>query len=102
MQRGQIDALRLARERIQVSIGIPNLDLVVLEDKRHNDGIDTTSFARILRAGPLATRVHKNVSVLSTYLGHVCVAGTYWYLSAWPELMAQAMARLERRWGEPS
>ena len=39
---------------------------------------------------------------LSTYLGHVYVAGTYWYLSNSPELMAQAMRRLERRWGEPS
>lgn len=36
--------------------------------------------------------------VLSTYLGHVRVQDTYWYLSAWPELMAQAMTRLERRW----
>jgi integrase/recombinase XerD len=43
-------------------------------------------------------RVHR----LSTYLGHVYVTGTYWYLSDWPELMAQAMARLERRWGESS
>ena len=38
----------------------------------------------------------------STYLGHVCVAGTYCYLNANPELMANAMARLERRWGESS
>jgi integrase len=44
----------------------------------------------------------RRLPVLSTYLGHVYVAGTYWYLSSWPELMAQAMARLERRWGEPS
>lgn len=44
----------------------------------------------------------RRLPVLSTYLGHVYVAGTYWYLSNWPELMAQAMARLERRWGEPS
>lgn len=44
----------------------------------------------------------RRLSVLSTYLGHVHVADTYWYLSAWPELMAQAMARLERRWGESS
>jgi integrase/recombinase XerD len=36
------------------------------------------------------------------YLGRVYVAGTYWYLSNWPELMARAMARLERRWGESS
>jgi integrase len=39
---------------------------------------------------------------LSTYLGHVYVAGTYWYLSNSPELMAQAMKRLECRWGESS
>ena len=45
---------------------------------------------------------HDDCRVLSTYLGHVYVAGTYWYLSDAPELMAQAMARLERRWGEPS
>jgi integrase/recombinase XerD len=44
----------------------------------------------------------RRLPVLSTYLGHVYVAGTYWYLSNWPELMAPAMARLERRWGEPS
>lgn len=37
--------------------------------------------------------------VLSTYLGHVRVEDTYWYLSAWPELMGHAMERLERRWG---
>lgn len=37
--------------------------------------------------------------VLSAYLGHVRVQDTYWYLSAWPELMTQAMSRLERRWG---
>jgi integrase len=44
----------------------------------------------------------REMPLLSTYLGHVCVAGTYWYLSGNPELMAQAMARLERRWGASS
>ncbi|MGH8428634.1 MAG: tyrosine-type recombinase/integrase [Gammaproteobacteria bacterium] len=39
---------------------------------------------------------------LSTYLGHVYVAGTYWYLSNSPELMTRAMQRLERRWGGPT
>jgi integrase/recombinase XerD len=33
--------------------------------------------------------------VLSTYLGHVEPANTYWYLSAVPELMQLAAARLE-------
>lgn len=35
--------------------------------------------------------------ILSTYLGHVHVADTQWYLSASPELMTEAMRRLERR-----
>jgi len=40
--------------------------------------------------------------VLSDYLGHVNVSCTYWYLQSWPELMQEAMARLERRWeGQP-
>ena len=40
----------------------------------------------------------RRLPVLSAYLGHVHVADTYWYLSAWPELMHEAMRRLERRW----
>jgi hypothetical protein len=32
---------------------------------------------------------------LSTYLGHVHPGNTYWYLSAAPELLALAAARLE-------
>jgi len=36
--------------------------------------------------------------ILSTYLGHVHVADTYWYLTAYPELMSLAMKRLEKRW----
>ena len=31
--------------------------------------------------------VERRLPVLSTYLGHVHVADTYWYLSACPELM---------------
>jgi integrase len=36
--------------------------------------------------------------ILSTYLGHVHVADTQWYLTGSPELMKEAMRRLERRW----
>ena len=35
------------------------------------------------------------LSLLSTYLGHVHPAHTYWYLSAAPELLGLAAARLE-------
>ena len=37
--------------------------------------------------------------ILSAYLGHVHVADTQWYLSGSPELMHEAMCRLEQRWG---
>lgn len=47
------------------------------------------------QAGEDAARL---LPVLSTYIGHARVQDTYWYLSAWPELMAGAMSRLERRW----
>jgi integrase/recombinase XerD len=36
--------------------------------------------------------------ILSTYLGHVHVADTQWYLSGSPELMKEAIRRLERCW----
>jgi len=38
--------------------------------------------------------------VLSTYLGHVEPANTYWYLSAVPELMQLVAARLEHEAGQ--
>jgi integrase len=40
--------------------------------------------------------VERQLPVLSTYLGHISVATTYWYLSAVPELLAAASLRLER------
>jgi len=40
----------------------------------------------------------RKLPLLSTYLGHVHVADTQWYLSGSPELMREAMRRLERRW----
>ena len=36
--------------------------------------------------------------VLSAYLGHVHIADTQWYLEGSPELMIEAMGRLESRW----
>lgn len=43
--------------------------------------------------------VDEQIATLSTYLGHVSPADTYWYLSASPELMALAANRLEDRFG---
>ena len=42
--------------------------------------------------------VEARMPALSTYLGHVHPANTYWYLSACPELMEHATRRLEKRW----
>jgi integrase len=66
-----------------------------LHDFRHRFAVQT--LLRWYRAGE---DVERRLPVLSTYLGHVHVADTYWYLSACPELMGLAVARLEQRWGE--
>lgn len=42
--------------------------------------------------------VEQLLPTLSTYLGHSKTRDTYWYLSACPELMEQAVGRLEARW----
>jgi integrase/recombinase XerD len=46
--------------------------------------------------------IEQHLPVLSTFLGHSCIADTYWYLSARPELMGQALQRLEQRWEKSS
>jgi integrase len=40
----------------------------------------------------------RKLPLLSAFLGHVHVADTQWYLSGTPELMREAMRRLEHRW----
>jgi integrase/recombinase XerD len=64
-----------------------------LHDFRHRFAVYT--LLRWYRSG---MDVERGLPVLSTYLGHVHVADTYWYLTACPELMGQAVARLEQRW----
>ncbi|MGH2746279.1 MAG: tyrosine-type recombinase/integrase [Thermoleophilaceae bacterium] len=44
-------------------------------------------------------RIDERIAALSTYLGHVSRADTYWYLSATPELMGLAAQQLDRRFG---
>lgn len=40
----------------------------------------------------------RRLPILSAYLGHAHVEDTQWYLSGSPELMREAMRRLEQRW----
>jgi integrase len=46
--------------------------------------------------------VQARLPVLSTWLGHINPASTYWYLQAAPQLLGQAAARLEHAAGAPS
>jgi integrase/recombinase XerD len=64
-----------------------------LHDFRHRFAVQT--LLRWYRAGE---DVERRLPVLSTYLGHVHVSDTYWYLTACPELMGLAVKRLEHRW----
>jgi hypothetical protein len=45
--------------------------------------------------------VDKHLPELSTFLGHVEVSDTYWYISAHPELLSLATQRLEEQHGGP-
>jgi integrase len=45
--------------------------------------------------------VEARLPLLSTYLGHIGPASTYWYLTAVPELLEAATVRLERSQGKP-
>jgi integrase len=64
-----------------------------LHDMRHR--FATNTLVRWYRSGQDPER---RLPLLSTYLGHVHVADTQWYLEASPELMREAMQRLQQRW----
>jgi integrase len=64
-----------------------------LHDLRHRFAV--TTLLHWYRSG---VDVEQLLPVLSTFLGHVHVTDTYWYLSGVPELLAITKARLERRW----
>jgi len=68
-----------------------------LHDFRHRFALKT--LVQWYRSG---ADVERRLPLLSTYLGHVRVSDTYWYLTACPELLGQATTRLERRWQEAS
>lgn len=66
-----------------------------LHDLRHAFAVRT-----VLDAYRAHVDVAARLPVLSTYLGHVNPAATYWYLSATPELLGVASERLERHLGD--
>lgn len=65
-----------------------------IHDLRHSFAVRTLIDAYRDRAD-----TQQRLTVLSTYLGHVDPAKTYWYLPASPELLGTAAERLERYGG---
>jgi integrase/recombinase XerD len=63
-----------------------------LHDLRHTFSVNT-----LLGWYQAGEDVAAKLPLLSTYLGHVDPAATYWYLSAVPELLGLVASRLERR-----
>jgi integrase/recombinase XerD len=64
-----------------------------LHDFRHRFAVQT-----LLNWYRRGLEIEQLLPTLSTYLGHVHVSDTYWYLTAFPELMGQAVKRLEKHW----
>jgi len=67
-----------------------------IHDLRH-----TLACRRLLAWYEEGGDINIKLPALSTYLGHVQISDTYWYLTAIPELMAIACARFERHGEEP-
>jgi integrase len=65
-----------------------------IHDLRHGFAVRT-----LIEAYRDGADTRQRLTVLSTYLGHVDPAKTYWYLSASPELLGRAAERLERHGG---
>lgn len=63
-----------------------------LHDLRHRFAVQT-----LLKWYRTGADVEQQLPKLSTFLGHVHVADTYWYVSAIPELLQLAAERMERR-----
>lgn len=61
-----------------------------IHDLRHTFAVET-----MMQAYAAGEDGQKQLTLLSTWLGHVHPGSTYWYLSASPELMALAGQRLE-------
>jgi len=68
-----------------------------LHDFRHRFAVET--LIQWYRSGQ---DVERRLPILSTYLGHVHVSDTYWYLTACPELMGLAVKRVEDYWEKQS
>jgi len=85
------DVARHAFNRLTIQLGLRTTECHPrIHDLRHTFAVRT--LINWYRSG---ADVGANMTSLSNYLGHTNPSGTYWYLSASPELMALAAARLD-------
>lgn len=88
LQRTAVDA---ALRQLTTAMGIRTATVHPrAHDLRHSFAVH--ALLRWMRDGG---SVDERITVLSTYLGHVSPAGTYWYLTAVPELLELAADRLQ-------
>lgn len=67
-----------------------------IHDLRH-----TFACQRLLQWYRDGIDIERHIHALYTYLGHVCVSSTYWYLTGTPELLAESAARFDKFANEP-
>jgi integrase/recombinase XerD len=94
------DALGVTFRRIVGAAGLttaPGCRPARLHDLRHTFAV--TTMIHWYRDGQ---DVQARLPLLSTWLGHVDPASTYWYLHAVPELLAHAAHRLDAQAGSPT
>ncbi|MGB8384087.1 MAG: tyrosine-type recombinase/integrase [Dermatophilaceae bacterium] len=91
------ESVRCAFGALLTSAGFPdaNTGRPRIHDLRHSMVVNT-----VIDWQRDGLAVASRLPVLSTYLGHVNPASTYWYYSAVPELMQLAAAGLGRRPGD--
>jgi len=88
--------VRLVFHRLCRHAGLPRQDSEShprIHDLRHTFAVKT-----LLHWYHSGVDVEARMPVLSTFLGHVNTKDTYWYLSTCPELMGEAVKRLENFW----
>jgi integrase len=88
----------LAQRTVNCTFEILRRSLGLVEGRRApriHDLRHSMAVRRLLAWYREGADVGSKIAALSTYLGHVEVCDTYWYLSAVPELMAIAGARFE-------
>jgi len=95
----RLDASQVGRTFRQLSRQIGLRDASVSRGPRLNDFRHRFAVQTLVRWYRRGEDVERRLPILSTYLGHVHIADTYWYLTSTPELRGAAGKRMEKRWG---